>query len=141
MIFKVALDAIGVTGLGVELEEPTAHSRDSFHAMFEAVLHGGPITHLMTMLNAYFPFRKVLPLEANRTFLRARKGLDSMLRGIVRQRIADMDKERSNPAAPERRDLLSSMLEESAKTEQPLWSEDELVNHVSRLGHWFHAEC
>lgn len=144
-MYRVAMDIIGLTGLGVELEELAPNPQYGFHALYETVLHGGATSHLMTMLNVYVPLRKILPLEANRKFLRAKEGMNSMLGDIVRQRIADMSEGKSNPAAASRRDLLSLMLEESMKaaekTGKPLWSEDELISNVSRLVHWSHAKC
>lgn len=145
MLFRVALNIIGLTSMGIELDEMTPDPQYNFSALYETVLHGGPVSHLMTMLNAYLPLRKILPLEVNRRFLRAKKGLDAQVRGIVRGRIADMNEDKSKPETPVQSDFLSFMLEESmkasGKTGQPLWSEDELIANVSHLVHGPCVEC
>ncbi len=127
------MDNICLTVLGVELDTLSFNFRD----LYSRVLHQGPLGQLLSVINAFVPIRRLVPLEANRRFIEANKDLRQMLREIIEKRKADLKNGVFQKEIGESRDLLTYMLEESElqrqQTGREPWSVEEIIGHVSYL--------
>ncbi|KAI0910689.1 cytochrome P450 3A5 [Ustulina deusta] len=127
---KSAMDNICLTVLGVELDTLSFNFRD----LYSRVLHQGPLGQLLSVINAFVPIRRLVPLEANRRFIEANKDLRQMLREIIEKRKADLRNGVLQKEIGESRDLLTYMLEESElqrqQTGREPWSVEEIIGHL-----------
>ena len=127
---KTTLDAIGLAALGVHFNNIDAPTE--FSLAFEDVFSQArsTVSVLMSVLNAYMPIRKLLPIKVNRDYLGANAKIRSLLVQHIRKRqqeLAAMGKSSENG-----KDLLTILIQGGVRGEQP-WTEDEIVNHVSLL--------
>ncbi|KAI1073997.1 cytochrome P450 [Whalleya microplaca] len=136
---KATLDSIGVAALGVELENLRSEElKMDFLQCYIRMLAQPPLSALISFINVHIPIRKFIPMEANWGFVRASKGVRSMLTQCIEERIRDVksaDKEKA--AGADSRDLLTYMVEEREACAGELKIEDirgHLLNFLS-AGH------
>jgi cytochrome P450 len=129
------MEIIGVTSLGVELNELTSNSATGFVELYNRLLHQSPLGQLIWVVNSFIPIRNIVPLEANRSFVQNQADLRALLRNRIQERMSEMNEKRSKGTTTESRDLLTYMLEEAhlheELTGQRPWSEDDIIGHVS----------
>ncbi|KAH8664236.1 cytochrome P450 [Xylariales sp. PMI_506] len=130
---QITMDVIGIAALGVELGEVSG-SGDGLWEFFDKMFHQSRVGQLITVVNAFIPIRRFLPIEANREFLRNKFGLRERLRRQVRNRITEMREGTNKALMTENNDILTFMLEEAEKqqlnTGKAPWTEDEIVDHL-----------
>ena len=127
---KATLDIIGLITLGKELD--TLGSKPSFQDCYDLIFNQSPLSGLVTAVNTYIPLRSWLPLEANRSFVRANDVVKRILREQIRERQSEMASRKSAPensSLPISRDVLTYLLEVPSST-QDQWSEDDLLGYV-----------
>ncbi|KAI0169544.1 cytochrome P450 [Hypoxylon sp. FL1284] len=138
-LLKSTMDTIGVTVLGIELDSLSSTYPLGFQELYSRLLHQGSLGSLISLVNAFVPIRRVIPLEANYRFVQANADLRKMLRGIVEKRMADLADGTFKKEVGESKDLLTYMLEEAQlrqqETGQSVWSVDDIVGHVFAIGH------
>lgn len=102
-----------------------------FHELYQTVFDP-PISGLaLTAINSIVPIRWISVGE-NRRFNRAIAQLHELLRNVISERIADVDKEKTQGVlGSERKDLLTRMIQESRAAGES-WDERELIGHVSK---------
>ncbi|KAI5867200.1 cytochrome P450 [Durotheca rogersii] len=132
---RSTMDTIGVTVLGVELDELSAAHPLGFRELYGRLLHQGRTGQLLSVVNAFVPIRRLAaPLAANRRFLRATRDLRAMLRDVVERRAAELAAGRFGGGKAESRDLLTYMLEEAQtrrrETGADIWSVDDIIGHL-----------
>ena len=129
MFSKATLDIIGLITLGKELD--TLGSKPSFQECYDLIFNQSPLSGLLTAVNTYIPLRSWLPLEANRSFVRANDVVKRILREQIRDRqyeMATRKKAPANSSLPISRDVLTYLLEaQSAKAQ---WSEEDLLGYA-----------
>ncbi|KAI0536583.1 cytochrome P450 3A5 [Xylaria digitata] len=130
---KSAMDIIGLTVLGVDLDTLSSAYPLSFQELYGRVLHQSPLGQLISAINAFVPIRRFVPLEANRRFIHANESLRKMLREIIDKRKADLG-DGTLKEIGESRDLLTYMLEESEthrqQTSQEPWTTKAIIGHL-----------
>ncbi|KAI1370556.1 cytochrome P450 [Hypoxylon crocopeplum] len=111
---KATLDAIGVAALGVELENLRSEElKMDFLECYFRMLAQPPLSALISFIHVHIPIRKIIPIEANWGFIRAMRGVHSMLDQCISQRIRDVQStDREKVGGTESRDLLTYMIEE-----------------------------
>ncbi|KAI0596764.1 cytochrome P450 [Biscogniauxia sp. FL1348] len=128
------MDVIGRTVLGLRLETLSSTHPLGFRELYSRMLHQGPVGSLIGLVNAFVPVRRFLPLEANRRFLRAKRDLDVMLRGIIERRAAALADGTFRRETGESRDILTYMLEEAEvhrkQTGEEVWTVEDIVGHL-----------
>ncbi|KAI2622153.1 cytochrome P450 [Hypomontagnella submonticulosa] len=131
---RSTMDTIGVTVLGIELDTISSMYPQGFQELYGQILHQGPIGQLLMVVNALIPIRSIVPLEANRKFLKANNDLRTMLRDIIHKRAADLADGTFKKETGESRDLLTFMLEEAElrrqETRKEVWSTDDIIGHL-----------
>ncbi|TGJ85771.1 hypothetical protein E0Z10_g2974 [Xylaria hypoxylon] len=131
---KSAMDTIGLTVLGVELDTLSSIYPLSFQELYSRVLHQGPVGQLISAINAFVPIRRFVPLGANRRFIHATENLRKMLRDIIEKRKADLGDETLKKEIRESRDLLTYILEESElqrqQTGREPWTTEAIIGHL-----------
>ncbi|KAH9993277.1 cytochrome P450 [Xylariaceae sp. FL0662B] len=136
---KATLDSIGVAALGVELENLRSEElKMDFLQCYIRMLAQSPLSALISFIHVHIPIRRFIPIEANRGFVRASRGVRIMLTRCIEDRIRDVrlaDKEKA--AGFESRDLLTYMVEEREACGGELTIDDirgHLLNFLS-AGH------
>ncbi|KAI0837000.1 cytochrome P450 [Hypoxylon sp. FL0890] len=111
---KATLDAIGVAALGIELENLRSEElKLDFLQCYFRMLAQPPLSALISFVHVHVPIRKFIPLEANWGFMRAMRGVHSMLNQCIEERIRDLKStDREKVGGTESRDLLTYMIEE-----------------------------
>lgn len=111
---KATLDAIGVAALGIELENLRSEElKLDFLQCYFRMLAQPPLSALISFIHVHIPIRKFIPLEANWGFMRAMRGVHSMLNQCIEERIRDLKStDREKVGGTESRDLLTYMIEE-----------------------------
>ncbi|OTA92454.1 hypothetical protein M434DRAFT_396436 [Hypoxylon sp. CO27-5] len=111
---KATLDAIGVAALGIELENLRSEElKLDFLQCYFRMLAQPPLSALISFIHVHIPIRKFIPLEANWGFVRAMRGVHSMLNQCIEERIRDLKStDREKVGGTESRDLLTYMIEE-----------------------------
>ncbi|KAI2616877.1 cytochrome P450 [Hypoxylon sp. NC1633] len=111
---KATLDAIGVAALGVELENLRSEElKLDFLDCYSRMLAQPPLSALISFIHTHIPIRMFIPLEANWGFIRATRGVHSMLDRCIEDRIRDLQStDREKVGGTESRDLLTYMIEE-----------------------------
>ncbi|KAL7619864.1 hypothetical protein AAE478_010410 [Parahypoxylon ruwenzoriense] len=111
---KATLDAIGVAALGVELENLRSEElKMDFLECYFRMLAQPPLSALISFIHVHIPIRRFIPLEANWGFIRAMRGVHTMLDQCIEQRIRDLKStDREKVGGTESRDLLTYMIEE-----------------------------
>ncbi|KAI0380858.1 cytochrome P450 [Hypomontagnella monticulosa] len=131
---KSTMDTIGVTVLGIELDTIASIYPQGFQELYGQILHQGPIGQLLMVINAVIPIRSIVPLDANRKFLKANNDLRKMLRDIIHKRAADLADGTFKKEMGESRDILTYMLEEAElrrqETRKEVWSADDIIGHL-----------
>ncbi|KAI0009580.1 cytochrome P450 [Xylariaceae sp. FL0662B] len=131
---KSIMETIGITVLGIELDTLSSKYPLGFQELYSRVLHQGPLGQLISVINAFVPIRRIVPLEANYRFMRATTDLRKMLREIIQQRITDLADETFKRETGESRDLLTYMLEEAELRRQEsgeqVWTTDDIIGHL-----------
>lgn len=158
IFMRAFLDIIGVAVLGKELTEldtvildsgpqkeassngdpETQHDESPFHQAYgEFFAPPSKLKQLLTFSNGFLPVRW-LPLQANRDYLSAMKGLRATVTSLVKERTADVkssfsnDKRQKNSST----DLLTFIIEESMPGGSAEgMPEDVLTDHVSLPTH------
>lgn len=134
ILSKSTMETIGITVLGIELATLSSRYPLGFQELYSRVLHQSPLGQLIWIVNAFIPIRKLVPLEANRRFIRANADLRKMLREIIERRAADLADGTFGRDVGESRDLLTYMLEEAAlrrkATGEEVWAVDDIIGHV-----------
>jgi cytochrome P450 len=127
---KTTLDAIGLAALGTQFNNIDAPTE--FSLAFEDVFSQARSTMsvLMSVLNAYMPIRKLLPIKVNRDYLGANAKIRSLLVQHIRKRQQEIDA--MGKSSAKGKDLLTILIQDGVGGKQP-WTEDEIVNHVSLL--------
>ncbi|KAI5921966.1 cytochrome P450 3A5 [Camillea tinctor] len=131
---KSTLNAIGLAAMGIKLEnlkspEVGMDCQQCYHRM----LSQSTLSALISFINVHLPIRWAIPLEANLGYVRASRGLRSMLTRYIDQRsreIALGDKEKQ--VGFESRDLLTFMLEERESTGEILTTEN-IMGHLQNF--------
>lgn len=126
---------IGVAALGVELRNPVLGT--TFYKCYNQIFDGPALGNVITLINSYVPIRWLLPIEANRGFVRATTEIRRLIRGFVQQRIRQLSVDRKDGNHEDdkdniSRDLLTYMIEERLLTNSG-WTEDDIVEHVCSL--------
>ncbi len=127
---KATLDIIGVITLGKELDE--LNTNPSFHECYHHIFNQSRLASLLTAVNTYVPLRKWLPLEANRSFVRANDEIKRMVRQQIRLRQEGMSTNKLGPESQDpstSRNILTYLLE-APPVDQGQWTEDELLGYV-----------
>ncbi|KAF7515237.1 hypothetical protein G7054_g14677 [Neopestalotiopsis clavispora] len=123
---RFTLDIVGKTVLGQDLtnlrstnftgekEKDTRAQSYSFYEAYESIFSQGPLGNALLFANGFIPIRW-LPLKANRDYLYATSWLNDVLKGLIRERTAEVTgKVRSGKVdSSESRDLLTFIVEES----------------------------
>ncbi|KAI1103015.1 cytochrome P450 [Jackrogersella minutella] len=111
---KATLDAIGVAALGIELENLRSEElKLDFLQCYIRMLSQPPLSALISFIHVHIPIRRFIPLEANWGFMRAMRGVHSMLNQCIEERIRDIKStDREKVGGTESRDLLTYMIEE-----------------------------
>ncbi|KAK2810576.1 hypothetical protein FQN50_002833 [Emmonsiellopsis sp. PD_5] len=127
---KATLRIIGVTALGAELGDPKLSTffHECYHRIFEQDLLGNAIM----AINAFVPVRWLLGrVEANRRFVGANRDIRELIRGVIRERIAEIEgrKGEGEGVKGERKDLLTYMIEQG-NVEGEAWTEEEILGHL-----------
>jgi len=126
LLSKTALDIIGLAALGIRMNNLSSPSE--FALAYERVFDNTPLSTIMSALNIYLPIRTLLPIKANRDYLKANATIRRLLRQHIRRRKADSeDKEK---ASAHDKDLLTVMIRERGQGDE-IWTEDEMLGHVS----------
>lgn len=130
ILAKTTLDAIGLAALGAEFNNIDQLSE--FSLAFEDVFTQArsTVSILMSVLNAYMPIRKLLPIKVNRDYLGANAKIRSLLVQQIRKRQQEMAA--TEKSSQKGKDLLSILIHDGVEGRQP-WTEDEMVGHVSQL--------
>ncbi|KAI1136470.1 cytochrome P450 [Hypoxylon sp. FL0543] len=136
---KATLDAIGVAALGIELENLRSEElKLDFLQCYFRMLAQPPLSALISFIHVHVPIRKFIPLEANWGFMRAMRGVHSMLNQCIEERIRDVKSaDREKVGGTESRDLLTYMIEEREASAEELTIADirgHLQNFLS-AGH------
>lgn len=158
IFMRAFLDIIGVAVLGKELSEldtvlldsgskekaasngdcKTQHDESPFHQAYgEFFAPPSKLKQLLTFSNGFLPVRW-LPLQANRDYLSAMKGLRAAVTSLVKERIADVKSSVSNAKRQKNSstDLLTFIIEESMPGGSAEgMPEDVLTDHVSLPTH------
>ncbi|KAI8633237.1 cytochrome P450 3A5 [Xylariaceae sp. FL1651] len=131
---KSTMDTIGVTVLGMELDTLSSMYALGFHELYSRVLHQAPLGQLISVINAFVPIRRFLPIGANRRFIQANKDLRKMLREIIEERDVDLRNGTFKKEMGDSRDLLTYMLEEAQvqrqETGREVWTVDDIIGHL-----------
>ncbi|KAK2777728.1 hypothetical protein FQN52_003005 [Onygenales sp. PD_12] len=128
---KATLRIIGVTALGAELGDPKLSTtfHECYHRIFEQDLLGNAIM----AINAFVPIRWLLGrVEANRRFVRANTDIRELIRGVIRERIVEVEGRKGGGAGEgvrERKDLLTYMIEQGNVMGEA-WTEEEILGHL-----------
>ncbi|KAI0886959.1 cytochrome P450 [Annulohypoxylon maeteangense] len=136
---KATLDAIGVAALGIELENLRSEElKLDFLQCYIRMLSQPPVSALISFIHVHIPIRRFIPLEANWGFMRAMRGVHSMLNQCIEERIRDLKStDREKVGGTESRDLLTYMIEERELQKEELTIADirgHLQNFLS-AGH------
>ena len=78
-------------------------------------------------INSFIPIRRFLPIEANLKFVRANADIRSLIRGLIQQRMKEVEERKESASVGGRKDLLTYMIEQ----EGAAWTEDDILGHVS----------
>ena len=127
---KATLDIIGLITLGKELD--SLGMKPSFYECYDLIFNQSPLSSLLTAINTYIPLRSWLPLEANRSFVRANDEVKRILRQQIRLRQKEMTTNTSGvgkSSLPISRDVLTYLLEAPPSDGQQ-WTEDQLLGYV-----------
>lgn len=127
---RATLNIIGLLTLGKELDD--LNTTPSFHDCYDGIFNQSPLSSAITAINTFLPLRSWLPLEANRSFVRANEEVKRILREQIRQRkkeVAANEFEKDSSAIPISRDVLTYLLEATPSGQQQ-WTEDELLGYV-----------
>ena len=135
---RLGMDVAGLGILGVELETLTSTDpKNTFLACYYHVINSPLPTAIISAINTQVPVRKFLPIEANLGYLRACRRIRDMIRGVVQQRVIDVenpDKDNSehSSATVQGRDLLTMMVKQRADTKgsEDELSEEDMVDQV-----------
>ncbi|KAI1634553.1 cytochrome P450 3A5 [Biscogniauxia mediterranea] len=131
---KATLNTIGLAAMGIKLEnlkspETGMDCQQCYHRM----LSQSTLSALISFINVHLPIRWALPIEANLGYVRAMRGLRSMITRHIDKRageIASGDKEKQ--VGFESRDLLTYMLEERESTGEILTTE-HILGHLQNF--------
>lgn len=124
---KATLDIIGVTTLGIELDNLGGTSKMSFQECYHAILDQPAVGNVISIINMYIPLRSWLPLEANRRFVAANKQLRSQLRALIKQRRQEV-----RDGKVDGKDLMTFMMRErdsGSKNGNP-WTGEDVLGHL-----------
>ncbi|ORY71114.1 cytochrome P450 [Pseudomassariella vexata] len=143
LITKVTMDIIGVTSLGVEIQELFSSKLNiGLPELYDRLLHQDPLGTLIWIVNSFLPIRRFVPLQANWKFVEAGQELRSLLRRVIKKRIHDMGARDKIAEKSESRDLLTYMIKEAHQIEEETgewcWTEDdflELLLNFTLAGH------
>ncbi|KAL6159742.1 hypothetical protein ACJQWK_05848 [Exserohilum turcicum] len=127
---KATLDIIGLITLGKELDSLSV--KPSFHECYDLIFNQSPFSSFLTAVNTYIPLRNWLPLDANRSFIKANDEVKRILRQQIQLRQQDMINRKSasqNSSLPISRDVLTYLLE-APPSDQQQWTEDELLGYL-----------
>ncbi|KAI1084216.1 cytochrome P450 [Whalleya microplaca] len=131
---KSTMETICMTVLGIEQDTLSSKYPLGFQELYSRVLHQGPLGQLISVINAFVPIRRIVPLEANYRFIQATADLRTMLREIIQQRAADLADGTFKREMGESRDLLTYMLEEAQLRRQEsgieVWATDDIIGHL-----------
>jgi len=100
-------------------------SPSKFALAYEIVFKNTAWSAIMSALNIYLPIRKLIPIKANRDYLKANATIRSLLRQHIRKRRAEL--EGKDKTSANDKDVLSLMISQGAE----IWTEDEMLGHVS----------
>ncbi|KAI1495618.1 cytochrome P450 [Biscogniauxia marginata] len=128
------MDTIGIAVLGIRLETLSSIYPLGFQELYNRMLHQEPVGQLISLVNAFVPIRRFLPLEANHRFIRAKNDLGKMLREIIEKRARELADGTFRREMGESRDILTYMLEEAEvqrkETGAEVWTVDDIVGHL-----------
>lgn len=132
----LTLDIIGVFSLGLDLKNLSSQ-HSIFHECYHEIFDPPPAGLVLTAINAFVPIRW-LPVKPNRDFIRANGIVHSMLDDIIKQRIAEVqrEKEQSNSQKKasdeeESKDLLTFMVQEKYfADDSDRWSQGDMLDQI-----------
>ncbi|KAI1856084.1 uncharacterized protein JN550_013906 [Neoarthrinium moseri] len=128
---KATLDIIGVTTLGVELENlRTPDVKLDFLSCYNRMMEQSKWSALISFINVQVPIRRWVPLEANRGFVRASNAVREILKECIRERMQAMLKHHDlgqRETVP--RDLLSYLIGERISSKSEL-SNEQILGHL-----------
>lgn len=126
---EVALNIIGLTTLGIELDHMGRNTDFNFQECYHRILEQPAIGNVISVINMYIPVRSWLPLEANRRFVAANNDLRKHLRGVIKTRREDI----KSGKVTDGKDLLTLMLQEhdsTSKSASNPWTDDDVLGHI-----------
>ncbi len=123
------MDVIGLACLGIEMNNLSSPS--AFALAYEVVFQNTAWSAIMSALSIYLPIRRLIPIEANRAYLGANTTIRTLLRQRIRERKPEIQesKEKVVPSL-NGKDVLSMMIRERGQGDE-IWTEDEMLGHVS----------
>ncbi|KAI1850485.1 hypothetical protein JX265_013377 [Neoarthrinium moseri] len=128
---KATLDIIGVTTLGVELENlRTPDVKLDFLSCYNRMMEQSQWSALISFINVQVPIRRWVPLEANWGFVRASNAVREILKECIRERMQAMLKHHDlgqRETVP--RDLLSYLIGERISSKSEL-SNEQILGHL-----------
>lgn len=120
---------IGIKVLGVDLDHLTT-TRSNLHNLFSRTMQQPLSSHIIHYLSSYLPLRHLLPIKANRQFLKDCEEVRDIIRDYVSRR--DPNRKFGGEEDDSMQDMIQQMLE------QGNMSQDEVVEYVLNfivLGH------
>ncbi|KAI1839710.1 hypothetical protein JX266_014078 [Neoarthrinium moseri] len=128
---KATLDIIGVTTLGVELENlRTPDVKLDFLSCYNRMIEQSKWSALISFVNVQVPIRRWVPLEANRGFVRASNAVREILKECIRERMQAMLKHHdSGQRETIARDLSSYSIGERISGKSEL-SDEQILGHL-----------
>jgi len=125
---KTTLNIIGVTALGIELDNLSSNPVLSFHECYHRIFEQSAIGNIISLINMHIPLRSWLPLKANRDFIAANNEIRRLLRNLIKQRRNEIDSGHNNGSG---RDLLTFMMQERLPDSgKHSWSDEDMLDHL-----------
>jgi len=122
---KTTLDIIGVTTLGIELDNLRGNSSLSFEECFDRILNQSALGNIIAILNMYIPLRSWLPLEANRQFVAANNELRRQLNDVIKAR-----RQQVMSGEAKGSDLMTSMMRETVQAGRNPWTDQDILYNL-----------
>ncbi|KAK3389339.1 cytochrome P450 3A5 [Podospora didyma] len=135
---KMTIDVVGVTILGVELNNLSPEDRElDFLSCYHRVFNQSAFGSAIGFINVFIPIRW-LPLKANKCFIEANNELRRLVRQCVHQRVKDLANGTSSPRRNSEElggrhhgDLLTLMVEERKQLgDKADLTEEDMVGHL-----------
>ncbi|KAM7197450.1 cytochrome P450 [Naviculisporaceae sp. PSN 640] len=134
---RLGLDVAGFGILGVELDNlKSSDPKYNFISSYRTVLMPSPLGALITAIDTLVPIRKLLPIEANLSYIRAPRTIREMITQVVHDRITEVERGEftNNKDALKGRDVLTMVAQHRQNTKDlrndEFISEGGIVDHI-----------